>query len=272
MSKELMTLKDLNIIFNEQINIYKNNSESLEVINFLKSLSKDKRIGAIALMNKFKRIEKEHEEEINRIETMYNLDRSFNAVHLAGADEVGRGPLAGPIVAAAVILESNLNPKKEFILGLKDSKKLNSKLRSELSEIIKEKSICYYIASINNTEIDKYGIQNCNVEVLKRAILGLKVVPDYAISDGYVINDLNIPTKNIIKGDVYSASIAAASIIAKVYRDNLMVEYSKMYPEYNFESNMGYGTKEHIAALTLYGPTPIHRKSFIKNFILKNKV
>lgn len=271
MNTNLINLKDLHILFNKQMDLYKKDGKNIEFSNFLNALSQDKRTGAKVLMDRFKKIEKKNEEEANRVKKMYDLDRSFNVVHLAGADEVGRGPLAGPIVAAAVILESNLSPKNDFILGLKDSKKLSPKLREELSEIIKNKAISYHIALINNTEIDRYGIQRCNVEVLKRAILGLKPTPDYAISDGYAVKGLNITTSNIIKGDMYSASIAAASIVAKVYRDNLMLEYSKIYPEYNFESNMGYGTKEHIAALTLYGPTPIHRKSFIKNFVSDKK-
>ena len=269
MNSNSISLKDLNILFNKQMDLYKSEGENIEFLCFLKSLSQDERVGAKVLMNRFKNFEKKNEEETNRVKEMYDLDRSFKVVHLAGADEVGRGPLAGPIVAAAVILESNLSPKNDLILGLKDSKKLSSGCREELSKIIKEKAISYHIASINNSEIDIYGIQRCNVEVLKRAILGLKPAPDYAISDGYAVKDLIMPTSNIVKGDVYSAAIAAASIIAKVYRDNLMLEYSKIYPQYNFECNMGYGTKEHIAALTIYGPTSLHRKSFIKNFIKK---
>jgi len=263
----MSSLKDLNALFKQQLSVYNNDRENAAAIDFFNSLKEDKRTGAMDLMKKFKNQEKKYEDELKRVTSMYDLDRSFKVVHLAGADEVGRGPLAGPIVAASVILESNLSLKKDIIFGIKDSKKLTPKLRAELSEIIKEKAISYHISSINNTEIDRYGIGWCNIEVLRRAVLGLKPIPDYVISDGYAINNLNMPNLSIIKGDVYSAAIASASIIAKVYRDNLMIEYSKIYKEYNFESNMGYGTKEHIAALTLYGPTPIHRKSFIKNFI-----
>ncbi len=264
-----ISLKELNELFNEKINLYINEGKDNEEFqNFIEYLSKDNRIGAKLLMDKIKKMELSREEEIKRVKEMYDLDRSFKVVHIAGADEVGRGPLAGPIVAAAVILESNLS-ESDMILGIKDSKKLSPKVRKELSEIIKEKAIGYNIASISNKEIDKYGIQWCNVEVLRRAVFGLKPTPDYVLSDGYAIKGLNIPTSNIIKGDEYSASIAAASIVAKVFRDELMIEYSKNYPEYNFEANMGYGTKEHIAALTIYGPTPIHRKKFIRNFIDK---
>jgi len=208
------------------------------------------------------------ENEINRVKKMYSFDRSFgNYIYLAGVDEVGRGPLAGPIAAASVVLSLKYKEDRDLILGIKDSKKLSSKHREELSEIIKERAIAYNIALINNNEIDERGIAWCNNEVLKRAVKGLKVTPDIALSDGYAVKNLDIHNEFVIKGDSKSASIACASIIAKVYRDNLMKEYSKLYPQYGFDNNAGYGTNEHVKAIKEYGVCKIHRMSFLRNII-----
>ncbi|AAK79728.1 ribonuclease HII [Clostridium acetobutylicum] len=205
--------------------------------------------------------------EIARVKKLYEFDKQFGNIVIAGVDEVGRGPLAGPIVGAAVILELNVEKDLDLILGINDSKKLSSKKRQELSEIIKEKALAWEIASLDNNEIDKKGISWCNNEIFKIAISKLKKVPELVISDGYAVKGIGIKNHYIVKGDAQSASIACASIIAKVYRDNLMGEYAKSYSEYGFESNVGYGSKDHIDAIKKFGTTPIHRMSFLKNII-----
>ncbi|MCY6483966.1 ribonuclease HII [Clostridium aestuarii] len=206
--------------------------------------------------------------EINRTKKMYGFDKTFQVQsYIAGTDEVGRGPLAGPIVAAAVILDLNYKTNEDLILKINDSKKLTLKTREELNKIIKHNAISYCIVEIDNNEIDSKGIAWCNNEVLKKACEGLKVEPELVLSDGYAIKKCKYDNKFVIKGDCKSASIACASIIAKVYRDNLMKEYAKTYPQYAFDKNVGYGTKEHIDAIKKYGPTPIHRMTFLKNIL-----
>lgn len=206
--------------------------------------------------------------EIERTKNMYEFDMSFGQNKLiAGIDEVGRGPLAGPIVCAAVMFDLSNTNACDYILNINDSKKLSSKMREELSLEIINKALCYSIAAIDNKVIDIKGIGWCNQEVFRMACHKLKIKPQIVLSDGYPVRELNIDNTGIVKGDCKSASIAAASIVAKVYRDNLMKEYSKKYANYDFENNVGYGTKKHIIAIQKYGLTEIHRKSFLKNII-----
>ena len=173
---------------------------------------------------------------------------------IAGTDEVGRGCLAGPVVAAAVIL-------KKKIENLDDSKKLTSKKRNTLSKIVLESSY-YGFGVVTNDEIDQINILNASLLAMKRAILNLPIKPTLVLVDGIYKPDLDIPMKTIIGGDSLEDAISAASIIAKVYRDNLMIEYNKKYPDYNFKKNKGYGTKEHFSAIQQKGICIIHRKSF----------
>ena len=173
---------------------------------------------------------------------------------VAGVDEVGRGCLAGPVIAAAVILRNN-------IPGLKDSKKLSKKKREELSLIIMKNSY-FSFGSSSPKEIDEINILQASLLAMKRAILNLSVEPGKILIDGIHKPDLNIDTQTIISGDSYIDEISAASIIAKVYRDNLMMQFDKKYPNFYFSSHMGYGTKMHKAAIKKYGITPIHRKTF----------
>ena len=173
---------------------------------------------------------------------------------VAGVDEVGRGCLAGPVIAAAVILRKN-------IPGLKDSKKLSKKKREELSSIIMQNSY-FSFGSSSPKEIDKINILQASLLAMKRAILNLSVEPGKILIDGIHKPDLNTDTQTIISGDSYIDEISAASIIAKVYRDNLMMQFDKEYPNFYFSSHMGYGTKMHKAAIKKYGITPIHRKTF----------
>ena len=182
--------------------------------------------------------------------------------YICGIDEVGRGPLAGPVVAGAVIL-----PKDEKILYLNDSKKLSEKKREELYDVIMEKAIATGIGIVSPERIDEINILQATYEAMRMAIKNLQVEPNLLLNDAVTIPEITIPQVPIIKGDAKSVSIAAASIIAKVTRDRLMVEYDSVLPGYGFAGNKGYGSAEHISSLKKMGPTPIHRKSFIKNFV-----
>ncbi|MBO4323304.1 MAG: ribonuclease HII [Clostridia bacterium] len=181
---------------------------------------------------------------------------------IAGVDEVGRGPLAGPVVCCAVIMPLG---EEDIIDGVDDSKKVSEKKRKILSEKIKEKAIAYKICQVEPKEIDEINILEATKKCMKECVEGLGVNPDIVLIDALKI-DTKYPVKPIIKGDAKSYTIGAASIVAKVYRDDLMEEYDKIYPGYDFKSNKGYGTKKHIDALKEIGACPIHRKTFIKNF------
>ena len=180
---------------------------------------------------------------------------------ICGVDEAGRGPLAGPVCAAAVILPMDID-----IPGLNDSKKLTDKKRRELFPIICEKAIAYGIAFADHEEIDKINILQATYLAMERAISKLEIKPDMALIDGNRAKDFGLPSQTIVGGDAKSASIAAASILAKVTRDDLMVKIAELYPSYGFEVHKGYGTKAHYAALLEYGPSPIHRITFLKKF------
>lgn len=239
-----------------------------ELFRVAEILGSDKRKNVHDLSLKTLKFIEGFRSEINRVKAMYNFDTQFiRSGYMAGVDEVGRGPLAGPIVAASVILNLNVLSNKDIILGIKDSKKLSIKHREELSEIIKSKALCYNIAELDNKVIDARGIAWCNNMVLKRAAEGLSTVPDFVVSDGYPIKGIDLKNSYVIKGDEKSASIACASIIAKVYRDSLMKEYAEKYPSYGFEENAGYGTKDHVEAIKKFGPCPIHRRCFLGNII-----
>ncbi len=239
-----------------------------EIKKVIENLKLDKRKNVRSLSSSFYKFILNKNAEISRVRKMYEFDKSFGShIYTAGVDEVGRGPLAGPIAAGAVVLNLNYNEDRELILGIKDSKKLTPKRRCELAKAIKEKALAYNIAVINNIEIDKRGISWCNNEVLKRAVKGLKLPVSMVLSDGYAVKNLSTNNEFVIKGDAKSASIAAASIIAKVYRDSLMEEYSHLYTNYKFEQNSGYGTKDHIESIKKYGICKIHRVSFLKNIL-----
>ena len=181
--------------------------------------------------------------------------------YICGVDEAGRGPLAGPVCAAAVILPMDID-----IPGLNDSKKLTDKKRRELFPIICEKAIAYGIACADHKEIDEINILQATYLAMERAISSLTVKPDMALIDGNRAKDFGVPCQTIVGGDGLSASIAAASVLAKVTRDNYMVAMAEKYPNYAFEVHKGYGTKVHYSALTEYGPSPIHRMTFLKKF------
>ncbi len=180
---------------------------------------------------------------------------------ICGVDEAGRGPLAGPVCAAAVILPAHVE-----IPGLNDSKKLTDKRRRELFPIIKEQAIAYGIGFASHQEIDEINILQATYLAMERALAQLSVKPELALIDGNRAKDFGLPVETVVKGDSRSASIAAASILAKVSRDDLMLEAAEQYPQYQFAVHKGYGTKAHYAALTEHGPSPIHRMSFLKKF------
>ena len=182
---------------------------------------------------------------------------------ICGVDEAGRGPLAGPVCAAAVIL-----PEGAVIEGLDDSKKLTEKKREKLYDIIKQTAVAYSVADGTLEEIETVNILEATYLAMNRAIEGLNVKPDFALIDGNrVPRGIKIPCETVVKGDSRSMSIAAASVLAKVTRDRLMLEYDKKYPEYNFKKHKGYGTKEHTELIKQYGPCEIHRLSFLKNIL-----
>ncbi len=180
---------------------------------------------------------------------------------ICGVDEAGRGPLAGPVCAAAVIL-----PPHARIPGLNDSKKLSDKRRRELFPVIQEQALAFGIAFASEQEIDEINILQATFLAMRRAMEQLSLRPDLALIDGNRETDFGIPAKTVVKGDSLSANIAAASILAKVTRDDLMIRMADRYPEYGFEIHKGYGTRAHYAALERFGPCPIHRMTFLKKF------
>ena len=192
---------------------------------------------------------------------VFDLANSNGAKYIAGIDEVGRGPLAGPVVCAAVVLPYD----GEIIDGINDSKKLSEKRREKLDALIREKAIAVSVARVEPEEIDELNILRATEKCMRLAAEGLRISPDVVLVDA-LVPDLPFRTIGIVKGDAQSYAIGAASIVAKVYRDNLMREYDEIYPEYGFAQNKGYGTGAHITALKENGFCKIHRKTFIKNF------
>lgn len=207
----------------------------------------------------FRRYDKELAER-QRLKELYYYEyeaQQEGAAYIAGVDEAGRGPLAGPVVVAAAILPVGL-----YIPKLNDSKKLSAKVRDELFDIIKDQAIAYSIAVIDEKTIDRDNIYRATVGGMYQAIAGLEPQPQKVLIDAVPLDKLAMPSLSLIKGDAKSASIAAASVLAKVTRDRLMEEYDREYPEYGFARHKGYGTADHMAALKKYGPCPIHRRSF----------
>ena len=199
----------------------------------------------------------------HRMEQMMQFEHKYEHLgYLCGIDEVGRGPLAGPVVACAVIL-----PKDCDILWLNDSKKLTAKKREELYDVILEGAVSVGIGMASPERIDEINILQATYEAMRQAVSRLSVQPQLLLNDAVTIPEIQIPQVPIIKGDAKSVSIAAASIVAKVTRDRMMEEYDKVLPEYGFASNKGYGSAAHIEALKKYGPSPIHRKTFITHFV-----
>lgn len=223
----------------------------------------DERSGVRKLLEQYRKKEEVLETEKARIESMKVYEGKYEHLgYICGIDEVGRGPLAGPVVAGAVIL-----PKDSKILWLNDSKKLSAKKREELYDVIMEEAVAVSLGMASPARIDEINILQATYEAMRQAVAGLKVTPQVLLNDAVTIPGITIPQVPIIKGDAKSVSIAAASIVAKVTRDRMMAEYDKVMPEYGFAANKGYGAAVHIEAIRKYGPSPIHRASFIKNFV-----
>lgn len=234
-----------------------------ELPAFITAYENDERAGVQALINKAKKKRLDYEKELLRTEKMKEYERKYASFsYICGIDEVGRGPLAGPVVAGAVIL-----PRDCQILYLNDSKQLSEKKREELYEVIMENAVSTGLGFVSPERIDEINILQATYEAMRQAIGKLEKEPDLLLNDAVTIPGVEIRQVPIIKGDAKSVSIAAASIIAKVTRDRLMVQYDEIYPEYGFASNKGYGAAAHIEALKKYGPTTIHRRSFLKNLL-----
>lgn len=243
-----------NIFFKADIN---------ELPLLLETYNKDNRASVQLICKQYNKKMNNYQDEIIRIDKMKYFERKYSDYkYICGIDEVGRGPLAGPVVAAAVIL-----PKDCDILYINDSKKLSAKKRDELYDQIIDKAVSFAVAIISPKRIDEINILQATYEAMRDAVNKLTVTPDILLNDAVVIKDINIKQVGIIKGDEKSISIAAASIVAKVTRDRIMLAYENVFPGYNFASNKGYGTDEHIEEIKKIGPSPIHRKTFIRKYI-----
>lgn len=239
------------------------NTKQEQLMAFVKAYEQDARAGVQKLVAAAVKKHEKYEKELIRTETLKKYEKEYdNYTYICGIDEVGRGPLAGPVVAGAVIL-----PKDCDILYINDSKKLSAAKREELYDEIMEKAVATGIGMVGPERIDEINILQATYEAMREAIGKLSPQPDLLLNDAVTIPEVSIRQVPIIKGDAKSISIGAASIIAKVTRDRLMETYEDIYPGYGFASNKGYGSAEHIAALKKMGPTPIHRASFIKNFV-----
>ncbi len=224
--------------------------------------AEDARAGVRGAVEKGRRRLLAYEKEVARSRELQRYEREYAVYeHICGIDEAGRGPLAGPVVAGAVIL-----PKDCDILYINDSKKLSEKKREELYEIIMERAVAVGIGYSTPGRIDEINILQATYEAMREAVSKLTVAPDLLLNDAVTIPQVTIRQVPIIKGDARSISIGAASIMAKVTRDRLMMQYDEIYPEYGFASNKGYGAQVHVDALRKYGPCPIHRRSFITHF------
>ncbi|MBM7571804.1 ribonuclease HII [Aquibacillus albus] len=233
----------------------------------LVQLKQDKRVGIQRLLKKYERkLEREQmqRQHFEQMMTFENFQYDLGKQMVAGLDEVGRGPLAGPVVAAAVVL-----PADFYLGGLNDSKQLSKQTREAYFEEITQRAITYGVGVIHNQEIDRMNIYEATKKAMKKAIQLLSPIPDHVLIDAMKLDDLPCTSESITKGDQKSVSIAAASIIAKVTRDRMMEELHQTYPHYNFASNVGYGTKEHLEAVERHGICPYHRQSFepIQSFV-----
>ncbi len=250
----------------EKISIIRQRFESAnqkQVQGLYQKYAKDTRIGVQNLICKYKKQEEKLQEERERLEGMREFEHCYAACQMiCGIDEAGRGPLAGPVVAGAVIL-----PEDCEILYLNDSKKLSAKKREKLYDEIMEKAVATGVGMASPARIDEINILQATYEAMREAIGKLGVMPEILLNDAVTIPEVDICQVPIIKGDAKSVSIAAASILAKVTRDRLMVQYDEILPQYGFAKHKGYGSAEHIAALKKYGPSPIHRRTFIKNVL-----
>lgn len=263
--KKIMNYKNEKVK-NKSIQEIKKEFETLkpeEIETQLALYETDERKGVQNFLKTQKRNLEKYRQELIRIEELCRYEKEYGEYnYICGIDEVGRGPLAGPVVAGAVIL-----PKDCRILYINDSKKLSEKKREELDKEIREKAVAIGIGVVAPERIDEINILQATYEAMRIAIANLSVTPDLLLNDAVTIPEVGIPQIPLIKGDARSISIGAASIVAKVYRDRMMIELDEVYPGYGLASNKGYGSKEHMEALKKKGPSPIHRRSFIKNIL-----
>ncbi len=252
----MQSIKEIKLLFEE--------AEKEQWNALFSQFQTDERAGVQKLILQYQKKQAAYEKEMQRLEKMLEFEKKYGDEFscICGIDEAGRGPFAGPVVAAAVVL-----PVGCKIEGLNDSKQVSAKRREELFEEVKEKAISYGIGMSSPARIDEINILQATYEAMRHAVEDLDVVPDLLLNDAVTIPQIPIKQVGIIKGDGRSLSIAAASIIAKVSRDHLMEEYAELYPEYGFEKNKGYGSLEHREALQKYGPCPIHRHTFIHNYV-----
>ena len=250
----------------EKIEIIRNkfkNASIEELPELMGIYHEDGRVGVGKILERAQKKLDTYNKELDRVQSMLSYERQYGEYGvICGIDEAGRGPLAGPVVAGAVVL-----PKGCRILYINDSKKLSEKKRDELFDVIKEEALSYGIGIVSPERIDEINILQATYEAMHEAVNKLSVKPDILLNDAVTIPGIDVKQIPIIKGDAKSLSIASASILAKVTRDRLMTEYDSLYPEYGFARHKGYGTKVHIEAIKEYGPCPIHRRTFIKNFI-----
>lgn len=254
----MQSISDIKKIYSE-IGSY--DKANLEL--FIKDFSADDRAGVRDMVEKAEKKLELYDAEVARSIKMLENERKYydeGVQYICGIDEVGRGPLAGPVVACAVIL-----PKDEMILGLNDSKQLSKAKREELYEVIMDKAVCCEIGMASEKVIDDINILQATFVAMREAISKLKIKPDILLNDAVHIPEVDIRQVPIIKGDAKSASIAAASIVAKVTRDRIMAEYDELYPGYNFAKHSAYGVPKHVEAIKRLGPCPIHRRTFITN-------
>ncbi|MBQ9886949.1 MAG: ribonuclease HII [Lachnospiraceae bacterium] len=238
-------------------------AKGAELDSLLKSCDEDPRATVRRLAENKRKHINELKAEQHRLKEMLSFENEYAEYKMiCGVDEAGRGPLAGPVVAGAVIL-----PKNTTILYVNDSKKLSEKKREELYDVIMSQALCAGVGVVSADVIDEINILQATYEAMRQAIASLAIKPDLLLNDAVTIPHVDIRQVPIIKGDAKSLSIACASIVAKVTRDRMMREYDKLFPEYGFATHKGYGSAEHIAAIKEYGPSPIHRATFIKNFI-----
>jgi len=247
----------------EEIREYTKGLDKEELLGIIPDLLSDNRAVVRNYGKRLERRVKKEIKELERINRMKQIENSLKEkgfVWIAGIDEAGRGPLAGPVTAAAVILPGGFN-----VPGVNDSKKLSSPKREQLFEKITEMAVDYGIGMVDNREIDKTNILKATYRAAKMAVDGLELKPDCLLLDAIALPDCRLFQKSVIKGDEKCLSVAAASIIAKVARDRYMDNLHKSYPQYNFDRNKGYGTREHIRAIAEHGPCPFHRYSFIRS-------
>jgi len=253
-------VKSISDIKNEMIS-----TDINDLPSFVENYKADERKGVANVVNQAIKKYDLYLKEIERLKEISKYEEHYRSLGyklIAGVDEVGRGPLAGPVVTAAVILKEGC-----AIEGINDSKKLSHQKREELYDIILKEAVAYSFGVVSPGEIDEINILQATYKAMAQAINGLKIKPDFVLADAVTIPGIDIQQCGIIKGDAKSISIGAASIIAKVYRDRMMEEYAKLYPEYGFEDNKGYGSSKHTDAIKKYGICPIHRRSFVKNFL-----